>query len=175
MTAYRLAAGTVTEKALLADSSNIITSFPVQSDQIVPTFAWLAASDDIIQPYATRIQALDKSVGRFGNSSTILRFGVLTQEMWAYLDTTFFGKVAATDTLPTESALVTVYLRDRVETGTLELKAYSATMIRPPIEFDAVHPHAGIYQTDVAFELVGMTIASAGVAFTLGFTIGFDA
>jgi hypothetical protein len=175
MSDYRLAAGTITELALLADDSNIITNFPAQSDQVLPTYAWLPASFDIVQPYVSRVQALDRSMGRFGKGRATLRLAVLTQEMWHYMDQTFFSKGSAEGDEPNESAAVTVYVRDRLQTGTLEWAAYHATMIRPEITFEAIHPHAVIYHTDVAFELVGMTLASAGVGFTRGFSIGFDA
>lgn len=100
-TDIRLASGALTAFDFLADSTNLVTNFPTQSDQQI-AYKWFARQPDkaLQSTFRSGLEiGSGKIVGKFAG---IIEFDVLTIEMRQYINTTIMSSKP--------SALVTMYL-----------------------------------------------------------------
>lgn len=165
MTEYRLAAGTISQYAIQNDDTTIVSRFPAQSDQ-GSRFQWFIATDDIIPYYSTRVVTLDGHTKAYGQIHTLIRFGVLTAEMWYYLDNTFFSGA--------ESANVTMQLKQRLDTAASVWVVYNGILTKPDRTFENLTPYGGYVQVNVPFTFSRATVAAYGRSFSASFSASFD-
>ena len=117
-TDIRLASGALTAFDFLADSTNIVTSFPTQSDQQI-AYKWFARQPDKALQSMFRDGFGDASGKTVTKLMSIIEFDVLTIEMRQYIrDTIMGGK---------QIALVTMYIA-HAENG---FGVYQGTLVSP--------------------------------------------
>lgn len=151
MSEPRLAFGTLTSTALLADSTNIVSSFPYAS----PGYSWFVAYDSLVTPYITRSRVVDNTDRMFGKLNFQWGFNILNDAQWYWLWVT----KAANNPTPA----VTVYARNRFYSATSASQwvAINCKMRFPELRAEGLTPVNDVWFTAPLFTFYDGVYASA--------------
>lgn len=144
----RLAIGTLTKTALLANDAYLVANFPYAD----APFRWLLAYDQIIQPYALRERTLAGTDATFGGLTWQWDFGLLSDRMLAYLCV----DLAQYQLTPE----VTVLTRNRLSMGGDQWVALNARMRIPDLNSEGLQPRAGIAFTSAVVTFFNARMAA---------------
>ncbi len=142
---YRLKIGTVTVAALAGDSGSLVKNWTTT----LTSGGWLVATNDLVYPYAERVQALSGAFKAVGLPSTTWRIARMSDAMWTTLLAVLTGETTA----------VTIYTYNRLKSGGAGWQTFNCLAHRPDLR--TVRTFSSMWYVDVPILFTNMTVAAA--------------